>query len=91
MAEIALIAKECLGFAGTLAMAVPWARDFHRRWKKIPHENLHAKGRMGELLDWLRQEDESWLQRPKPFDLLCMTAGLCLLGGSFLIGIWTVV
>ena len=90
MAGAMLIVKECLGFVGTLAIALPWARDFSRRWQKRSLEGKRGRGRIGELVAWLQSQDESWLQKPKPFDLMCMAVGLGLLSGSFLLGILSI-
>jgi hypothetical protein len=74
------IAKDAAGFIGSILLFIPWARDFRGRSKlekvKGVATRLSLKGR-------LQQRRETWLARPKAFDLWISLAGLLLIALSF--------
>jgi hypothetical protein len=78
--------KEVLGFVGAFLLVFPWLRDFKRRMAAARLVGLKAAGSLGKLAEALRNEDENWLARPKPLDLIFTMMGLILLSVSFLIG-----
>jgi len=82
------VAKDGLGFAGTLLMTVPWARDLLARLQREWLRRLPASGALAEMIDRLAARAGQALERPRRADVVYMTLGLLLVAASFGISLW---
>lgn len=83
-----MIAKETMGLAGAILLALPWIRDFCVRKKAA--RTARVETRMDRIKAKLSSQYDTWLGSAKLFDLLLTAFGLALLAGSFGIGLYVV-
>ena len=81
------IAKDSLGCLGTLAVTVPWFRDFKGRLRLSRLHPIRVGAGLDILKAKLQQGIEAWIAKPKLSDLLWVVGGLMLVALSFLIGL----
>lgn len=87
MPAVLAIIKESVGFVGAVALALPWLRDFAGRRKTAVIDQSRFAGSLKALASEIVYAQETWLAKPKPFDLLATVLGLALLATAFAIGL----